>query len=178
MSKSPEGSSDEPRILTHVPTLIVSGGQTGADLGALVGAKACGIATGGFAPKGFRTERGPNQNLGTIYGLIALQSEDYADRTEMNVSISDAVILIANQFKSPGTLLTKRLIFKFEKPVFEVHYSVNPRVGANPYLLGDIKSWLDYHKPVTLCFAGNRESKARGIESWTTGLVRSLFGCA
>ena len=38
---------------------IISGGQTGVDQAALRAAKACGIPTGGWAPKGWRTEDGP-----------------------------------------------------------------------------------------------------------------------
>jgi hypothetical protein len=35
---------------------VISGGQTGADQAALRAARACGIATGGWAPKGWLTE--------------------------------------------------------------------------------------------------------------------------
>lgn len=45
-------------IEIFIPTLLISGAQRGADLGALKGAAACGIPTGGFAPKGWRTESG------------------------------------------------------------------------------------------------------------------------
>ena len=51
------------------PKKIISGGQTGADLGALVGARRVGIETGGTAPKGFRTDRGLQPVL-RQYGLV------------------------------------------------------------------------------------------------------------
>jgi integrase len=38
---------------------VVTGGQAGADQGGLRAARAAGIATGGFAPKGWATEAGP-----------------------------------------------------------------------------------------------------------------------
>lgn len=161
--------------IARVPAIICSGGQTGADFGALVGAKACGVATGGYAPKGFRTERGPRPELGSIYGLVELDTEDYAVRTEKNVLMSDAIILVANSFKSAGSALTKRLAFKHGIPIFEVPYSINPKIGPSPHLLDDLRLWLDFHNPDVLMFAGNRESKARGIEGYTTGLVRGLF---
>lgn len=41
------------------PVRIISGGQTGADQGALVAAKQLGIETGGWTPRGFLTEAGP-----------------------------------------------------------------------------------------------------------------------
>jgi predicted Rossmann-fold nucleotide-binding protein len=38
-------------------TRVISGGQTGVDQAALRAAKTRGIATGGFAPKGWLTEK-------------------------------------------------------------------------------------------------------------------------
>lgn len=38
---------------------IVSGGQTGADQAALRAARAAGLPTGGWAPRGWLTEEGP-----------------------------------------------------------------------------------------------------------------------
>jgi hypothetical protein len=38
---------------------VISGGQTGADQGGLRAARACGIPTSGWAPKGWMTEAGP-----------------------------------------------------------------------------------------------------------------------
>jgi hypothetical protein len=35
---------------------VISGGQTGADQGGLRAARACGIPTGGWAPRGWLTE--------------------------------------------------------------------------------------------------------------------------
>lgn len=51
-------------------TKIISGGQTGADEGGLEGARLLGIPTGGTAPKGYRTENGPNLTLRDTYGLV------------------------------------------------------------------------------------------------------------
>lgn len=48
------GSMPKPQLIK-----IVTGGQTGADQGALLAARAAGIATGGWAPLGWMTEDGP-----------------------------------------------------------------------------------------------------------------------
>jgi hypothetical protein len=48
---------------------IISGGQTGADIGALKAAKECGFATGGMAPYRYWTEKGSNFDLRDIYSL-------------------------------------------------------------------------------------------------------------
>jgi len=42
---------------------IITGGQIGADQGALRAARAAGIATGGWAPAGWETEAGPAPEL-------------------------------------------------------------------------------------------------------------------
>ena len=42
-------------------TLVVSGGQTGADQAGWRAAEACDIPTGGWMPKGFLTEEGPQR---------------------------------------------------------------------------------------------------------------------
>ena len=47
---------------------VVSGGQTGADQAGLRAARAAGIETGGWAPKGWETEEGPAPWL-SDYGL-------------------------------------------------------------------------------------------------------------
>ena len=39
-------------------TMVISGGQTGADQAGWRAAEACGIPTGGWMPRGFLTEEG------------------------------------------------------------------------------------------------------------------------
>ena len=51
-------------------TKIISGGQTGADMGALLAARDLGMESGGVAPKGWRTEDGPQETLLLSFGLI------------------------------------------------------------------------------------------------------------
>ena len=62
--------------MTHRPTQIISGGQTGADQGALRAALDLGISTGGVAPKGYKTETGPHQVLPYVYGLPEGRAEN------------------------------------------------------------------------------------------------------
>jgi len=52
------------------PDRIISGGQTGADLGGLVGARRIGIETGGTAPRGYKTEKGSQVDALKAFGLI------------------------------------------------------------------------------------------------------------
>jgi len=50
--------------------LIVSGGQTGADIAGLRAARALDIPTTGFMPKGWTTERGPKPEYAQKFGLL------------------------------------------------------------------------------------------------------------
>lgn len=157
-----------------IPDIIVTGGQSGSDLGGLKGAVRVGIPTAGIAPKGWRTEAGPRPELGTVYGLAESKSDDYAVRTRENIALADVVILIAGDFFSAGSHLTKKLAVEAQLPVFEVPYPRLPSL-ENPFLVEDMRTWLDMHKPGVVMIAGNRESKARGIERWTSDLVYRLF---
>jgi len=60
---------------------IVSGGQTGADQAGLRAAKAAGIETGGWAPHGWTTEKGPAPWLAD-YGLAECPIPGYPARTD------------------------------------------------------------------------------------------------
>lgn len=143
-------------------------------MGALRAAKALGIATGGYAPKGWRTEAGDRPSLGIGYGLLESDSTDYAERTYQNIDMANAVILVALNWDSPGTKLTSNYCRQMGVPLFEVHM---PRLTSlhNSYVVGDIQLWLDHIKPAVLMVAGNRESRAPGIENWTARLVRDIF---
>ena len=71
---------------------VVTGGQTGADRGALEAAVALGFPHGGYVPKGRRAEDGIVPDSFT--GMIELESDKYADRTERNVIDSDATLVL------------------------------------------------------------------------------------
>jgi hypothetical protein len=73
-------------------TLVVSGGQTGADQAGWRGAQACDIPTGGWMPLHFMTENGPDGSLGRLYSAKAMPEGSYAARTARNVRESDGTI--------------------------------------------------------------------------------------
>lgn len=157
-----------------IPDMIIAGGQTGADMGGLLGAEACGIATGGIAPRGWLTERGPQPELGSRFGLVESKSDKYDIRTAENVGICNAVILIAAKFDSPGSKLTKKLALACWRGCFDVPF---PRLESlnSAFFVPDIKTWLATIRPGILMIAGNRESKAPGIENWTAQLIYDIF---
>jgi len=82
------------------PTTIISGGQTGADFGALIAAEQLGIETAGYAPLGYLTDDGPMPLLAE-YKIKEAPTADWAARDILNVEMCDG--LIAFLFNVPMT---------------------------------------------------------------------------
>ncbi len=144
-------------------TRIISGGQTGADMGGLLAARECGIATGGWAPKGWRTEAGPNTELAG-YGLKECYSSNYNTRTTLNVMESCATIIFG--VDSTGSLLTKSLCETNSKPWIWIRpvdmlHLTGPSI-SQWRAIGEILPRLS--EVCTLNVAGNRESVTPGIQ--------------
>ena len=88
---------------------VISGGQTGADRGALAAAKAAGIPTGGWMPAGFRALDGEHPEFAELYGVREHADPRYPPRTALNVKESDATLCFATDWDSPGEVLTRRM---------------------------------------------------------------------
>ncbi len=136
---------------------IISGGQTGADQGALLAAKAAGFQTGGYAPKGWMTEDDSAPWLAD-FGLVECQKPGYPARTRANVADADACLWFGNPY-SPGGKLTINICEEIGIP----HYVAN--TVSKPADVADwIKGWvLPISDATVLMVAGNRESGALGI---------------
>lgn len=140
--------------MTYRPTLIISGGQTGADQGALVAAHTLGIRTGGYAPKGWITEVGPAPWLGGVYGLVEHVSDQYIARTRANIELANATVIFGRP--STGSNKTRDICDGQHKPLIWITAN---KVGE----MIRFRLWLARHKPKTLNVAGNRESVTPGI---------------
>ena len=156
------------------PDLVISGGQSGADLGGLLAARALEIGTGGYAPKHFKTENGDKPELGAVFGLIEAPTDDYEARTALNIDLCDVIILICRRFESSGSRLTHKLAVDNGKPIFEVSFPTHAYV-EQPELPAKIHEWLDWYEPSVIMIAGNRESVANGIQKWTQEFVMRVF---
>jgi len=138
---------------------LISGGQTGADTGALVAARELGIETGGFAPKGWLTESGPQEKLLRGFGLVECEQEGYPARTRRNVSEADGTLIIG-RYRTGGTGLTYETARRMKKPLFLVAL-------AAPLRTKRFRSWLERHNIQVLNVAGARESEGPGIADFT-----------
>jgi len=143
---------------------IVSGGQTGVDRAALDAARALGIETGGWCPRGRRAEDGriPEQ-----YPLQETDGRSYAIRTEWNVRDSDGTLIIALDEISSGTRLTIEAAKSLGKPLKVAH--LRPGSDTRQLLtdsltpsqqIDDITRWVRKHQIRVLNVAGPRGSSS------------------
>ena len=99
----------------HIFEKIVSGGQTGADQGALDAALELGHPCGGWCPKGRKSEAGP---IPAKYPVQELDSADYRVRNKQNVIDSDGTMIFTYGKPTGGTNLTINMAIKHEKPLY------------------------------------------------------------
>lgn len=147
---------------------IISGGQNGVDQAALAAAKACGLETGGWLPKGCRTLDGPRPNLVWTYNMQEHTSENYGARTEANVRDSDGTLRIAEKFSSPGEKCTLQAIKWHKKPHFDINLKKELNIDA-------AVSWIKENNIQVLNVAGNSEDTSPGIESTAETILIKIF---
>jgi len=135
------------------PQQIISGGQTGVDRAALDAALKLAIAHGGWCPRGRLAEDGP---IPECYALRETPSADYAQRTEQNVLDADATLILHWGPLRGGTLLTRELAARHNKPCLAVDL-------ADAMPTADVDRWLSMHGVEVLNVAGPRESQSPGI---------------
>jgi hypothetical protein len=149
-------------------TMVISGGQTGADQAGWKAAEACGIPTGGWIPFHFMTENGPDGSLGRLYGAKAMPTGSYAARTARNVRGSDGTSWFGTT-DTPCAKTTLEVCELWRKPVMiiEPHRSILP---------SDAVQWLSNHPQIqVLNVAGNRESKNPGIGERVERFLIAVF---
>jgi hypothetical protein len=150
---------------------VISGGQTGVEQAALRAAKAAGIPTGGYTPKMWMTEDGPNPSLAE-YGLIELETPDYPRRTRAVVDEADAVLILSESFPRElqgGSAISLALARDKGKPFRNVHLAIESGFGF-------VLSWVrDQKKPFVLMVTGPRESNLLGIGAKAERFLTRLF---
>jgi hypothetical protein len=155
---------------------VISGGQTGADIGGLRAARKANLLTGGWAPRGYITERGPMPYLlGTVYGLLEHASSRYPPRTAANIMSAQLTIIVADKLDG-GSALTRDMCFKMKKPVFHLSMSDLDTEGLERLkTVSSLWQWVEKRPHQIINIAGNRESKSHGIGVKTTSFLHQLF---
>ena len=150
---------------------IISGGQTGADQGALDAAIKLGIPHGGWVPKGRLTEDG---SISDKYNLIEMPTDSYPDRTKKNIRESDGTLILSHGMITGGSEYTQNMALKYGKPM--VHIDLSNVTPFDAAVL--INNWIVDYEIKTLNVAGPRASKDSKIYQSTLDIIESvLFVC-
>ena len=131
---------------------IISGGQTGADRGALDAAIKLGIQHGGHCPKGRLAEDG---TIPVKYNLIESSTKNYLQRTEINVVNSDTTFIFIEKM-SRGSKRTIDFCNKHNKPFVIINIK-------EPLPTLQLKGIIN--------IAGTRESKSKGIQKLVENFI-------
>jgi predicted Rossmann-fold nucleotide-binding protein len=147
---------------------IISGGQTGVDRAAFDFALENGFEIGGFVPKNRRAEDG---RISEKYpNLIETATENYAERTELNVQNADAVLILSHGELTEGSLLTKEFAEKHGKPFLHIDFNESEIESA----VEKARRWLASINCEKLNVAGPRASTDAEIYDKTREFLNEL----
>jgi Circularly permutated YpsA SLOG family len=157
------------RNLSVLPQKIISGGQTGADTGALLAARELEIASGGTAPRGWLTEDGPRESRLRAFGLLECGKDGFPARTRRNVLDSNGTLLVG-KYGTGGSRLTYDVARELAKPLFHISYPERRDRSE------EFRHWLEENNVAVLNVAGNRESQSPGIAKFTRDFLVTVLG--
>ena len=146
---------------------IISGGQTGADIAGIDAAISCDFPYGGWLPKGRKAENGIVPEIYTQFQVMT--SGGYPKRTEQNVIDSDGTIIFTYGKLAGGSLLTKKVAVKNNRPWLHVDLDAldDPVTIINNWIIDwDIK---------VLNVAGKSASKAPGIYTQVKEIIKQVL---
>ena len=146
--------------------LIISGGQTGVDQGALDFAIERGIAHGGFCPKGRLCETG--RPIPAKYNMWETASRKYPHRTLKNALYGNGTLIITRGAPEGGTLKTKNICSANGKPKLVI--DLNRKLKFDEFV-----AFVRDNNIEILNVAGPRESKQSGIQKATRKALHELF---
>ncbi len=159
---------------------VHSGGQTGADLGALIAARQLGIPTGGMAPQGWLVERcdrfpdGTNPQLAEMGLVEAPAGRTYEHtlmvRTRMNVQQTDGTVVFGSIDPDYDKGSYNTLLMAEESGKTWIHFEREEL--NNPQKAGrELRAWLIAENIRVVNIAGNRGSKWPELEDKVTQVV-------
>lgn len=159
-------------------TEIRTGGQSGADRGAMDAALACGVTLSGWCPAGGWAEDFPNPpGVMTRYPqLRATPLRDVAQRTEWNIRDSTCCLVLntAGHGVSQGTDIGYALYERYHVPAFEI---VIDGIESLDKQVEHACAWLEALPEETLVLGvgGPRESECPGIYGIAYHVVTAIL---
>ena len=155
-----------------------SGGQSGADRGAMDAARQCGVRIEGWCPAGGWAEDYPEPpGVLVLYPeLVETPSSDVLQRTEWNIRDSTCCIVLntPDRGTSPGTDASFVFNEKYGVPHFEIEIGGERSVEEQ---LEDACTWLRGFDDgaIVLGFGGPRESEFHGVYEIAYSAVEALI---
>jgi hypothetical protein len=134
---------------------IISGGQSGADQAAWRAARAFGVPTGGWMPRGFVTEDGPRPEFVERYAAAEILTYSDPAWIDRNVQDADATLWFGAT-TTAGAQATVAACLRFGKPCLPV----SPGVSFEP---SHVVAWIADNKVNALNVTGNCETEEPGI---------------
>lgn len=119
-------------------------------------------------PRGFLAHDGLHPEFAWRYGMHETASDQYQQRTALNVKESDATLRFATDWDSPGEQLTLKLCIEHQKP----HCDVSPSGGRSPE---EVAEWIVTTKVRALNVAGNSERRSPGIEEYVVEFLSDVL---
>ncbi len=147
---------------------IVTGGQTGADRGALQAALDRGVPCGGWCPDGRQAEDG---EIPAFFPVRELPGGDYAERTVRNARDADAICVVRFGETDPGSKLATAACRREDKPYLYLDAHETEADDAAMQLLEFVKS----NNVKTLNVSGPRASLHPAAEAWTRAVLRTFL---
>ena len=147
---------------------IISGGQTGADQGALDTAIKLDIPHGGWVPKGRINEAGV---IPAKYKLKEMPTASYPKRTEKNVLDSDGTLILSHDKLSGGSALTLKFANQHGRPCLYLDLSKTIAFSAAQ----KISAWCEENSIEVLNVAGPRASEDKKIHRATMDILESSY---
>ncbi|RPI15361.1 MAG: hypothetical protein EHM60_04590 [Lysobacterales bacterium] len=151
--------------------IIVSGGQSGVDRGALDAALDCGTPCAGWCPEGRTAEDGV---IPGRYPLSELPGAGPPERTRRNVADSDGTLILLQGALHGGTAYTHATCVELGKPVLLVDAAVTRTADAAARAL----EFVAAHGIRRLNVAGPRASHWNGARTYAYAVVHALIGLA
>ena len=157
---------------------ILSGGQSGADRGAMDAARAFGITVGGWCPAGGWAEDLPDPpGVRALYPqMVETPLSDVAQRTEWNIRDSSCCIVLNTTTRgtSHGTDIGYAFYEKYGTPHFEIILDGEETVDEQ---IGRALDWLESldDEDMVVSFGGPRASEYPNIYDIAFRVVSALL---
>ena len=147
--------------------MLVSGGQTGADRGALEAARACAVPITGWCPGGRWTEAGP---LERCWPLMPTPMRRPVQRTLRNLRLADGVLILAGRRPRGGSIVLPRSA-----------RAARPRIVLDPRAARAVPAAIRFcrrHRVRRLLVGGPRESEEPGIRAAVRAMMTRFYAAA